>query len=641
MPKSSVAPRASQGCSKRSIAEYLLRSTSTVLEAIFQESGNVGASIGLLEDGNYTFHDIGTRALDDDQPPTKNSRYLISSMTKPFMGLAISILVADGRHGICFETPVKDILPELEGRTPLVSDQMEPELTIGHLLAHRSEFLRYTNLWESPEGHIPWTTIDPVLSLLRHMPRSSQYTEKTFDNSRNYSNECFALLAEVVERTARMPWGEFVTERILQPLHLTSTFTDVPQDHLQDRNSYVASHSVSVDGLMAGGHQLWQRNCMTGPTAEPLLIEPSQVSCVNRGSKPSPLGAAAGMVSSTKDLLKFFGYLLEVFGSLQGQRYDLGHKISEVERGMITWWRHILSHTQSENSIYAGGWNTTNIFWNPCDLKHRWPGSDGDNARRLQSAIRSSHSDGALTANRLWYFFQQLSIGGGVGVGKKLALYHGGNMVGATSSCFLIPSLKQAVVVLCNTRGFYLDAANIACMFLADALARKATDPRALQTLCANLDTVVRHIKGSYIRDLALYETRLEREYSQLACAEDFPGCVGRFRLVPGVFAEIQGHAGGSLRFQLYGKGFEYPLRARHDCCAVSSEVTMTFAMPMRDLVPLGVGGNNRLNIRDFELVFRGRRASGRPFEEFVWVFDRNGVYEDGDESAFAWKRVA
>ncbi|KAK0673099.1 beta-lactamase/transpeptidase-like protein [Cercophora samala] len=638
MPRSSVALRTSRECNTTSIAEHLLRSTSRILETIFRESGNVGASIGLLEDGNCTFGNLGTRAVDDGQPPTENTTYLISSMTKPFLGLAISLLVADEKYDICFETPVKDVLPELEGKTMLVSDPMDTELTIAHLLAHRSEFLKCTNLWESPDGFVPWTTIDPVLSLLRQMPLSGQHMARPFDNRRNYSNECFALLGEIIERTVSIPWGRFVTEKILRPLQLTNTFTGIPRDHLQDRNNFVASHTVKVDGLISGGHQqpnMRSRNRTEVPKVEPLMTQPSQASFSNDAYEQSPLGAAAGMLSSAKDLLQFYDRFIKAFHRLSVEKHELDHGTSEIERGMITWWKHILSRTQPGDSIYAGGWNTTQIPWSSCDLNHCWPGSDGDNARRLQSAIQCTPDDAALTANRMWYFFQQLSGG------KKLALSHGGNMVGATSFCFLVPSLNQAVVVLCNTRGFYLDAANMTCMFLADALARKVTDLRTIKNLCGHLDTIIRLVKGDYIHHLGLYETKLEDEYPQLAWASDFAACVGKFQLVPGVFAEIQGHAREALKFRLYGKGFEYPLRVRYDCSTASSEVTMTFAMSMKDLVPLGVGGNNRLNIRDFELVFRGRDGSGRLFGEFVWAFDRAGVHADGDVSAFAWKRVA
>ncbi|KAK0744421.1 beta-lactamase/transpeptidase-like protein [Apiosordaria backusii] len=642
MPKSFVAARTEKPSTN--IAEYLIRSTSTVLEAIFSESGNVGGSIGLLENGSCAFFNIGTRAVDDGQPPTEDTAYLISSITKPFLGLAIALLVNDGRHSISFETPVKQVLPELEGRTTVVSDQTDNELRISHLLAHRSEFMKFTNLWESPDGIVPWTSIDPVLTLLRHMPLSNKYAAGSFDNTRNYSNECFALLAEIIARTAGIEWGQFVTERILHPLHMTNTFTGVTKEQLQGRNNFASPHTVKVDGLIPGGHQqpgVQSRHCTKNPKAEPTMIQPSQASFAGPGYEQTPIGAAAGMMSSTGDLLKFYGHFLTVFHKISSNTMCLGHDTSEVEHGMVTWWKHILSRTEEGNSIYAGGWNTTQVPWSPCDLSHRWPGSDGDNARRLQRAIKSTQSNGALTANKMWYFFQQLATGGGGGGGgKKLALYHGGNMVGATSCCFLVPSLNQAVVVLCNTRGFYLDAANITCMFLADALARKVTDPRAIKNLYSSLDTIIRHIKGSYIRDLVLYETKLEEEYPLVASVDDFAGCLGKFQLVEGVFAVINGSHRGVLKFQLYGQGFKYSLRVKHDSSARASEVTMTFTMPMRDLVPHGVGGNNRLDIRDFELVFRGREQNGGSFGEFVWVFDRSGAPADGVVSAFVWRRV-
>jgi hypothetical protein len=48
--------------------------------------------------------------------------------------------------------------------------------------------------------------------------------------------------------------------------------------------------------------------------------------------------------------------------------------------------------------------------------------------------------------------------------------------------------------------------------------------------------------------------------------------------------------------------------------------VKMAFASSMRELLPTGVGGSNRLIVEDFVVALRRREHSR--FQEFIWVFD-------------------
>jgi hypothetical protein len=60
-------------------------------------------------------------------------------------------------------------------------------------------------------------------------------------------------------------------------------------------------------------------------------------------------------------------------------------------------------------------------------------------------------------------------------------------MVGATLFVFIIPGLRLAVVVLCCTRSFYVDAANMFGLILADCLYRKRSEDEVgtcLQKVC-------------------------------------------------------------------------------------------------------------------------------------------------------------
>ncbi|KAK3987957.1 putative beta-lactamase [Cladorrhinum sp. PSN332] len=553
------------------------------IRQVFHDGGNLGGSVGILDADKCQLLNVGRRDVLHDDAPDEETIYLISSMTKPFLGVAIAILVNDEDNEISFGAPVKDIFPELIGRTLLSHDPGNKELTIAHLLAHQSEFIKTTNLWECPDGEVPWKTVDPIISLLRYLPQHDKYQQPgCFKHARNYSNECFALLAKLIKRVSGMPWGEFVTSKILEPPHMTRTFTGVTEFQSKQDN-FAGTHSVNISETLNAlqpqfGDRVTYQDIisylrLSPTTPEPISVQPSQASLTETSRAQNPLGAAA----------------------------------------MATLWSHILDRAEKDQgATYCGGW-----------YKSRWPGADGDNVRRLQSISASGDE---------WFFFQTPTT---LRNETRLALHHGGNMIGATSFCFL-------TVVLCNTRGFLLGAANLIGMLLADALDRNLAGAGMSEIMrhCLKLRALGRKITASYLLDLVGYEQELKREYPHIARGFEFNKCVGRYQLVEEVFTDVIMAAQGMLLFWLYGSGFRYPLRVKRvDTAEMDGELKVTFAMSMRELVPAGVGGNNRMNVKDFELVFRRKDETSGKFGEFVWVFDRTGAPRSGDVSSFVWKR--
>ncbi|KXX83065.1 Beta-lactamase [Madurella mycetomatis] len=615
----------------------------------------------------------------------------------------IAVLVNDHRYNVRFDTPVKELLPYLDRQ--LFLRHALRELTVADLLDHQSEFLRTTNLWESPVGEIPWQSIEPIVSLLRHLPLSDKYVDSAdFRHGRNYSNECFALAAAIIEKKTGLCWGRFVTERVLKPLGMQRTYVGVAAE--QPKTNYAGSYSVRVGGLLEGlrcGNGQYPglsyqaiHKYFSGEPPVPELVEvaPSQVSAAAVTYEQTPIGAAAGMMSTASDLLKFYETFLEMY-NVHHQGGRTSQELSEIELAMLTLQDYISNKAADPAWAYAGGWqvnsnsfirathplrNITHLPWDPMSTspKVRWPGADGDNARRLERAMTEGLGLDPVSAGQAWAFFQQdhsLPRSGPYlsPPAQTLALYHGGNMTGATSFCLLHPATQTAVVVLCNTRGFLLDAANLVGMLLADCLisssvlktqaqdcspesasaerSQPAQDDEHIRRKCDAARQIGQHIRAGYLYDVLRYEMALQEGYHppEWTDADRYGGCVGRYRLCEGVWAVVgvfaEGNGGGdvegkALRFWMYERGFKYPLRVKKGSPEGNDgdRITMTFAMPMDELIPLGVGGNNRLAVEDFVLVFRNRDGKGR-FGEFAWNFDREGVQEGSDLNKLAWKR--
>jgi CubicO group peptidase (beta-lactamase class C family) len=89
-------------------------------------------------------------------------------------------------------------------------------ITIRQMLAHAS------GLQREPVGRI-WENLDAPDQerLLRELESAEQVLPVHF--AFHYSNLAFALLGQVVEQLEARPWGDVVTERILEPLEMRNT----------------------------------------------------------------------------------------------------------------------------------------------------------------------------------------------------------------------------------------------------------------------------------------------------------------------------------------------------------------------------------------------------------------------------------
>ncbi|KAK3492198.1 beta-lactamase/transpeptidase-like protein [Neurospora hispaniola] len=674
--------------------EEILALTKPTIEKLLQDSGSVGASIGVLRHGQQHFVNLGTQDLGVATLPDKDTVYLTSSMSKPIISTAVGILMDDfSKYQLKFDTPVSAVLSELKGSPGILKTYTNQELTVGDLLDLRSSFQWMTNLWESPNGDIPWKTIDPVTSLLQHLPANDTYTsQEGFVYNRNYSNECFALMAMIIERKTGHSWTEFVREKVFEPLGMHDTFVGLTEAEKNSKSQIFAkSHSVQVTGVMPELLQCTDAHgvvCRTkiaecfdrhyGHIPQPVEILPSQASGAGPVGPP-PVAAAAGIMSTTSDLLKFYSKIMDVCNQRQQQQNSKllsyqDHVSSPLERGI----NHLFSHIErklspnpfSSTCTYSGGWNTVTVPMTSeernASPRPRWPGADGDNARRLESAINSKvHGD-----NLDYTFFvtkPELNVPD-VNTeidtppvtepemnNKHLALYHGGNMVGATSFCWLLPDHETAVVVLCNTRGFLLDAANLSGMLLAECLflAELGSDShhdagsviKTVRRTCEDTKKMARAIQIDYLYNLARYEHTLASRFREVASPPDageteLERFQGRYELTQDVFITITGEKRG-LVLRLYGTGYGYLLRELHERVDNEElEKTMTFAQPMAELIPSGVGGTNRLKVEDFVVVFKRETMAGE-WKGFEWNFARNKTTrKQGDTSPYFWRRM-
>jgi CubicO group peptidase (beta-lactamase class C family) len=166
----------------------------------------------------------GLARLDSKSPvpikPTTNFR--LASMTKQFTGMAIAMLIEDGK--LKLDDRLSDILP----------DQSAREVRICHLLHHTAGLQEYGPLFrergmiedtvEFRPAKPPSPGFEPtnrdVLSLLKTQTLYNYPPGRVWQ----YNNSGYVCLAAVIEKKSKMKYGQFLQKRVFDKLEMTHTF---------------------------------------------------------------------------------------------------------------------------------------------------------------------------------------------------------------------------------------------------------------------------------------------------------------------------------------------------------------------------------------------------------------------------------
>jgi CubicO group peptidase (beta-lactamase class C family) len=157
-----------------------------------------GMSVAVLRgDSVLLARGYGLANLEHRVPATDSTLYTVGSLTKPFTAAAILLLSQQGR--LRLDDPISRYLPE--------GAAVWSGVTIRHLLTHT--------------GGIPQdTTIDSRRNysdsgLVRSAAKPLEFEPGELES---YSSTGYALLGVIINRVTGRFWGEFVRDRLFQPL---------------------------------------------------------------------------------------------------------------------------------------------------------------------------------------------------------------------------------------------------------------------------------------------------------------------------------------------------------------------------------------------------------------------------------------
>jgi CubicO group peptidase (beta-lactamase class C family) len=180
-----------------------------------------GAAVGVVHgEGLAWSAGVGFADVAERRVPEPSTLFRIASITKTFTGTAIMQLRDEGR--LHLDDPAVTYLPELRGAAspfgPLET------LSLRRMLSHES------GLQGDPPG-TDWTVPAYESSVARNLERVSEIgTRVPPSTQQKYSNLAYQLLGEIVARVSGVPYVEYVRDRILEPLGMSSTaFEPLPE----------------------------------------------------------------------------------------------------------------------------------------------------------------------------------------------------------------------------------------------------------------------------------------------------------------------------------------------------------------------------------------------------------------------------
>ena len=282
----------------------------------FVERAHVpGAAWGIVIDGELAHAGTaGIRDLSTKAPVETDTVFRIASMTKSFTAISILKLRDEGR--LSLDDPAEKYVPELRGLVYPTSDS--PKITIRHLLSHAEGFPE-----DNPWGDRQLADSDEQLSrMLRGGIPFSHAPGVAYE----YSNYGFAILGRIVSNVSGMPYADYVQQKVLMPLGMTSTTLE----------------PASVpSGKLALGYR-WEDDQWK---AEPILPH-------------GAFGSMGGMLTTVPDLSKYVGAFLGAWPPHDGA------ETSPIRRSSLREMQHVwqpaaasVSHNPSgETQLTSGGY---------------------------------------------------------------------------------------------------------------------------------------------------------------------------------------------------------------------------------------------------------------------------------------------
>ena len=190
-------------------------------------------SISIFANGEEIYqHAFGYASVEDSVAATRDTKYRIGSISKPFTAAIIMGLVEAGKLSLA--TSLTAFYPEITNAE---------DITIEHLLRHRSGIYNFT----SAEDYTSWME-QPIsrAELVKKIVANGSVFKP--DEKAEYSNSNYVLLSFIAERLRDQKFAQIVQETICEPCSLENTYYG---GAIRTENNEATSYTQSDGGQLA------------------------------------------------------------------------------------------------------------------------------------------------------------------------------------------------------------------------------------------------------------------------------------------------------------------------------------------------------------------------------------------------------
>jgi CubicO group peptidase (beta-lactamase class C family) len=167
-----------------------------------------GVGVGIVVNNELVFaKGYGFRDYEKKLPFTPATMSPIASNTKLFTAVAAGMLVQEGK--LTWDKPVRESVPAIR----FYNDQLNNTVTLRDMLSHRTGITRHDTIWYKSDFSRK-QLFEKLVYLEPQEPMRQTFL---------YNNLMFAAVGYLIELQSGKTWEQFVKERILDPLEMSST----------------------------------------------------------------------------------------------------------------------------------------------------------------------------------------------------------------------------------------------------------------------------------------------------------------------------------------------------------------------------------------------------------------------------------
>ena len=249
------------------------------------------------------FESVGYRDLEAQAAMSNDALFRIYSMSKPITGVALMILYEEGKFRLA--DPVEKYLPEFEDlqvfagtddNGNIITESQSHKMTIRELMSHTGG-LSYGIFAASPvdSKYVEADLLNANNTLQEFTAKLGQIPLKHQPGSTWEYSVSVDVQGYLVEKLAGQAFGEFLEERIFDPLGMTDTDFHVPEEKV---SRFAQVYGYDEEGKLEAGEGLPGANFLVDPVFE---------------------SGGGGLVSTAMDYMRFSQMVLNG-GELDGVR---------------------------------------------------------------------------------------------------------------------------------------------------------------------------------------------------------------------------------------------------------------------------------------------------------------------------------